>query len=280
MGQAGGTCAPLRSCRTGYACRMKRFLFVAVILTVLVIALVVGIRALRHRPDEASVAQSKPWIVVVVDPAHGGRDPGANAEGVFEKDIVLAIANKVSALSVEHPSLKVVLTRATDVEVVSDERIALAAKEAAALYVAIHVNAFDKPSANGIETWVDNTRAQGDPSWTLARALEKAVIASSGAKDRGVRTQDLFLRRLTIPAAATEVGFVTSPDERAKLLDPAYQELVARGILQGIADYVATTGMTPVVSTGTQPTTQAASASTQGTAARSPGTAPKKGTGS
>ncbi len=233
---------------------MKRLLLVAVILTVLVVVIVVGIKALRHQPDEATVSKSKPAVVVVVDPAHGGRDPGANSEGVFEKDVTLAVANRVSALAGEYPGLKIVLTRSTDAEVISDERIAIANREGAALYVAIHVNAFNKPTATGIETWVDTTHTSGDPSWTFARSVEKAVVASTAAKDRGVRTQDLFLKRLTIPAAATEVGFITSPDERTKLLDPTYQDLVARGILQGVCDYVVTAGITPQAVTGTTPT--------------------------
>ena len=232
---------------------MKRLLLVAVILTVLVVVIVVGIKALRHQPDEATLSKTKPAVVVVVDPAHGGRDPGANSDGVFEKDVTLAVANKVSALAGEYPGLRVVLTRSTDAEVVSDERIAIANREGAALYVAIHVNAFNKPTATGIETWVDTTHTSGDPSWTFARSVEKAVVASTSAKDRGVRTQDLFLKRLTIPAAATEVGFITSPDERTKLLDPTYQDLVARGILQGVCDYVAAAGIVPQTVTGTTP---------------------------
>ena len=232
---------------------MKRLLLVAVILTVLVVVIVVGIKALRHQPDEATLSKTKPAVVVVVDPAHGGRDPGANSDGVFEKDVTLAVANKVSALAGEYPGLRVVLTRSTDAEVLSDERIAIANREGAALYVAIHVNAFSKPTASGIETWVDTTHTSGDPSWTFARSVEKAVVTSTAAKDRGVRTQDLFLKRLTIPAAATEVGFITSPDERTKLLDPAYQELVARGILQGVCDYVAAAGIIPQIVTGPTP---------------------------
>jgi len=232
---------------------MKRLLLVAVILTVLVVVIVVGIKALRHQPDEATLSKTKPAVVVVVDPAHGGRDPGANSDGVFEKDVTLAVANKISALAGEYPGLRVVLTRSTDAEVVSDERIAIANREGAALYVAIHVNAFNKPTATGIETWVDTTHTSGDPSWTFARSVEKAVVASTSAKDRGVRTQDLFLKRLTIPAAATEVGFITSPDERTKLLDPTYQDLVARGILQGVCDYVAAAGIVPQTVTGTTP---------------------------
>lgn len=250
---------------------MKRsVLVVLVLVAVLVLAIVVS-RSVRHRSeDDLAAAPAQPSVVVVVDPAHGGRDPGANAGGTLEKDVVLAIANRVSALSVEYPDLKVVLTRTSDVEVVSDERIAVATREGAVLYLALHANAFDKPSVNGVETWVNSSRTSSDPSWTLARSVQKAVVAASGARDRGVRSQDLFLRRLAIPAASAEVGFLTSPDERAKLLDPAYQDQVARGILQGVADYVAGTTTQEVAGTP-QPSSAVQPASGTGTSSRKPG---------
>jgi N-acetylmuramoyl-L-alanine amidase len=191
--------------------------------------------------------------VVVIDPAHGGSDVGSSAEGTFEKNVTLAVANKMSALASEFPTLRIVLARSTDADMSADGRIAVASTEAAQLFVAIHVNAFGQPTALGIETLVDSTHKSGDASWTLATAIQQGIIASTGAKDRGVRAQGSSFARLTIPAASTLIGFVTTPEERAKMIDPAYQELVARGILQGIANYVATSGVTPVSSTQTVP---------------------------
>ncbi|MCX6092217.1 MAG: N-acetylmuramoyl-L-alanine amidase [Candidatus Bipolaricaulota bacterium] len=72
-------------------------------------------------------------------------------------------------------------------------------------------------------------------------------------------------QRSTIPAASTLVGFITTPEERAKLTDPTYQESIARGVLQGVANYVAAAGVTPVSTTQTIPLGKGQTAKSTGT---------------
>lgn len=224
-----------------------------VVAAAVIAVLVFGIRAIWHKPDASTSSKKVPAVVVVIDPAHGGNDGGSNAAGVFEKNVTLAVANKMSAMAAEFPGLKLVFTRSTDVEMSDEERIAVASQEAAQLFLAVHVNAFGQPTALGIETLVDSAHKSGDASWTFADAVQKSVIASSGAKDRGVKAQGSTFARLTIPAASTLIGFISTPEERAKLVDPEYQESVARGILQGVANYVTSAGVTPVSTTQTIP---------------------------
>jgi N-acetylmuramoyl-L-alanine amidase len=231
----------------------KRLPIVLIIAVAVIAVLIVGIRAIWNKPDLSTSSRKTSAVVVVIDPAHGGSDIGSSAEGVLEKSVTLAVANKMSALASEFPSLRIVIARSTDADVSADGRIAVASTEAAQLFVALHVNAFGQPTALGIETLVDSTHKSGDASWTFAAAVQQGVVASTGGKDRGVRAQGSSFARLTIPAASTLIGFVTTPEERAKMIDPAYQELVARGILQGIANYVAAAGLTPVSSTQTVP---------------------------
>jgi N-acetylmuramoyl-L-alanine amidase len=226
---------------------------VLIIAVAVIAVLIVGIKAIWHKPDASTSSTRTPAVVVVVDPAHGGSDVGSSAEGALEKDITLAVATKMSAMAREFPNLRLVLSRSTDADASAEERVAVASTEAAQLFVAIHVNAFGQPTALGIETLVDSTHKSGDASWTFAAAVQQSLVASTGAKDRGVRAQGTSFARLTIPAASALIGFVTTPEERAKMIDPAYQELVARGILQGIANYVAAAGVTPVSSTQTVP---------------------------
>ena len=90
----------------------------------------------------------------------------------------------------------------------------------------------------GVETWVDDTRASNDPSWILASAVQDAVVEATGARNRGIRSQQLYLRHTTLPAASIEVGFLTCDEERARLLDPAYQDRIARGIVDGILTFL------------------------------------------
>jgi N-acetylmuramoyl-L-alanine amidase len=229
--------------------------------------LVFGIRAIWHKPDASKASRSTSAVVVVVDPAHGGSDGGSTSEGTLEKNVTLAIANRMITFANEFPGLRIILTRTADAETSADDRITVASREAAQLFLAIHVNAFGQPTALGIETLVDSAHKAGDASWTFATSVQQAVVASTGAKDRGVRAQGTSFSRLTVPAASTLIGFVTTPEERAKMTDPAYQDLLARGLLQGIANYVAAAGVTPASSAQTVPLGK-------GQTAKEPGTTP------
>jgi len=225
---------------------MKRILIALLIVMVVVIVslLLAGVFK-RPAPDiqPVTVEPEGPSVIIVLDPGHGGRDPGAVVGDVLEKDVNLEIVKKVRGLVEAQPRLKPVLTRTTDVTVNKTDRVHLADEVGAALYLSIHVNAFDDPEVHGAETWVDDTRAPGDPSWKLAESVQDALVAATGARDRGVRSQELYLRHTTLPAASVEVGFLTCPEERTKLLDPTYQDQIAQGILKGILDYLDTAGV-------------------------------------
>ena len=225
---------------------MKRILIALfIVMVVVIVSLLLAGVFKRPAPDTQPVTTEPeaPSVIIVLDPGHGGRDPGAVVGDILEKDVNLEIVKKVRELVEAQPRLKPVLTRTTDVTVDKLERIQLADEVGAALYLSIHVNAFDDPEVNGAETWVDDTRSPGDPSWLLAESVQNSLVAATGARDRGVRSQELYLRHTTLPAASVEVGFLTCPEERAKLLDPSYQDQIARGILKGILDYLDTAGV-------------------------------------
>jgi len=225
---------------------MKRILIALfIVMVVVIVSLLLAGVFKRSSPETQAVTTEPegPSVIIVLDPGHGGRDPGAVVGDVLEKDVNLEIVKKVRVLVETQPRLKPVLTRTTDVTVDKLERIQLADNIGAALYLSIHVNAFDDPEVNGAETWVDDTRSPGDPSWLLAESVQNALVAATGARDRGIRSQELYLRHTTLPAASVEVGFLTCLKERAKLLDSAYQDQIAQGILQGILDYLDTAGV-------------------------------------
>jgi len=217
---------------------------------IMVIVVVVGSLALagvfnRHTPpapEPVVVEPVGPVITVAIDPGHGGRDPGGVVGDVLEKDVNLEIANRLAELVDAQSGLKAVLTRTTDVTVDNQLRLQLAEGAGAVLYLSVHINSYDDPSVHGAETLVDDTRTQDDPSWKLAESVQNALIAATGARDRGVRSQGLYLEDTELPAVSAEVGFLTSTEERPKLLDPAYQEKIAQGLLQGVLDYLHATG--------------------------------------
>jgi len=212
----------------------KRGLVTIAVVVVVAVGLVLYF-TLRDGSDAPAPA---PAYTIAIDAGHGGRDPGATADDVFEKDINLAIAEQVADLAAAEPNLDPVLIRELDIFISLEDRIAQAEEAGAILYVTIHVNSYTGPDPSGVETIVDETRAADDESWVLAELIQDAVVSATGARDRGTRTQDSYLQRTQMPAISVETGYLTNPEERVKLVDPEYQATIAEAILDGIKAFV------------------------------------------
>lgn len=191
-----------------------------------------------HEHSQASSAIEKSSITIVLDAGHGGREPGAVVAGVKEKDVNLAVTKRVFSLAKQDERLNPVMTRHADISLTLVDRVRLAEGVDAALYLSIQANACDSAEVEGIETWVDETHSPGDPSWQLAEILQSSLVEATGARDRGVRAQELYLHATKRPAALVEIGFLTNAQERTRLNDPIYQETVAQGIFNGILAYL------------------------------------------
>jgi len=177
-------------------------------------------------------------ILIVIDAGHGGRDPGAVCDDVKEADVNLAIARRIAERIEADERLDVETTRAIDITVSLEDRIAVANEGRATAYLSIQSNACAYPEATGVVSLVSDRLPPDDRSWQLAEILQDAVTDATGARDRGVRSQDLYLHRAEMPAVLIEVGFLTNDGERAKLLDPAYQQTIAQGIYDGLLRYL------------------------------------------
>ncbi|MEA3356179.1 MAG: N-acetylmuramoyl-L-alanine amidase [Candidatus Bipolaricaulota bacterium] len=177
--------------------------------------------------------------IVFVDPGHGGKDPGAiGIDGISEKQINRSIAQMVYIKSLEHPQLRVVLSRRGDEHIYPTDRVIRANKIEAALYVSIHANAYSEGTVDGAETLVHETEGPGSPSYRLAEILQRHLIAKTAAKDRGVKLAPLFIRAAKMPAALVEVGFLTHRLEGRMLQSMTYQDKIATGILAGILEFI------------------------------------------
>jgi len=207
-------------------------------LGIFILTTAIWLLAIALSAGNAALPEGARYFTVVIDAGHGGEDPGAIVAGVREKDLDLAIALRLLSLAQGFPGLRVLLTRTSDRYVDLVERVRFAERVNAVLYLSIHANACSDPGVCGVETYVDDSRPPDDPSWALAQAVQWAVCAETGAPDRGVRTQRLYMRHTGLPAALVEVGYLTCPAERRKLLDPSYQEQIAQGIFQGILDFL------------------------------------------
>jgi N-acetylmuramoyl-L-alanine amidase len=173
--------------------------------------------------------------IVVIDPGHGGPDPGAvGIGGIQEKEIVMDISNQVSAI-LEQQGVSTVLTRRSDIDLDLAPRVELAEQMRATVFVSIHANAITmaRPDVNGLETYYY------DSGYDLARTIHASILQTASIRDRGVRSARFYvLRRTSMPSVLVETGFVTGAEDAANLANPAHRRQMAEGIARGILQYI------------------------------------------
>lgn len=173
--------------------------------------------------------------VVVIDPGHGGPDPGAvGIGGIQEKEIVLDISQQVAAI-LEQQGISTVMTRRSDIDLDLAPRVAMAEQLRAAVFVSIHANAISmaRPDVNGLETYYYES------GYDLARTIHANILQTASIRDRGVRSARFYvLRRTSMPSVLVETGFVTGAEDAANLRNPAHRRQMAEGIARGILQYI------------------------------------------
>ncbi|RKL68037.1 hypothetical protein CR203_05935 [Salipaludibacillus neizhouensis] len=185
----------------------------------------------------ATVPNSGPLSgrTIVLDAGHGGPDPGAQAGGMEEKELILDITLRAQKL-LEEAGATVIMVRSTDVFYELRERSAIANASGADVFVSIHANAYNG-TANGTETFY-HTRFEAALSKKLAHALQDATIAKLGTNYRRVAEGNFHVIRETkIPSALLEVGFMDHTGDAAKLRQSSYRQRSAEGILNGLVNY-------------------------------------------
>lgn len=212
---------------------------------------------------------------IVIDPGHGGKDPGAVYNGLKEKDIVLEISKYLYEYLKADPDLNIHLTRDRDIFIPLEERTAIANKLKADIFVSIHANAAKNRAATGLETFVfnvTNDRAalevaalenqattksisdlQGilkdilkysklEESVSLAGSVQSCLVKNVKAtakQNLGVKQAPFYvLVGATMPAILVETGFLSNNDDASKLKSSAYRKKVAKGIYDGIKEYI------------------------------------------
>jgi len=174
-------------------------------------------------------------ILVMIDPGHGGKDPGARGiGGIEEKNIILPISQQVAQI-LEKNGVQVVLTRSSDYYVSLQGRADMANRANADVFVSIHANSMgmERPDVNGLETYYYETGKQ------LADTIHKNILREVDVDDRRVRRARFFvLRKTAMPAVLVEVGFLTGNEDAVKLASPAYRQQMAEAIANGILQYV------------------------------------------
>jgi N-acetylmuramoyl-L-alanine amidase len=213
---------------------------------------------------------------VVIDPGHGGHDPGAQSNGVTEAELVLDVALRLEKLLSQQPGVEVVLTRRTNEFIPLEERTAIANRENADLFLSIHANAHRHSAVRGIETYFLSFAMNEEAEAVAARenatsaqtmgtlpAIVKAIALnnklmesrelaslvqtamvrrlrtqSAGVKDHGVKQAPfVVLIGAQMPSVLTEIAFLTNKPEAGLLKQPAYRQQIAQAIKDGVVRY-------------------------------------------
>jgi N-acetylmuramoyl-L-alanine amidase len=185
----------------------------------------------------APVQQRRLGRTIMLDPGHGGSDPGAPGviPGVWEAPLNLQICQAL-AEELRRLGYDVLLTRTKDRFTSLGARTDYANGVLPYLFVSVHCNSIENPAFQGLMTFCHPASLQGS---RLAQAIHEEVLGATGAVDKSVRTAKFFVLRETVmPSALVECGFVTNADECRKLTTPAYQRQLAQGIARGIDRYI------------------------------------------
>ncbi len=184
--------------------------------------------------DEPPTQPPRGGHVVAIDPGHGGKDPGAiGATGLVEKDVVLDVGLRLRDV-LRRQSVRTVMTREADVFVDLADRVPIALRAGATVFVSIHANASTRGLIRGVETYYLKPN-----SLQLATWIQEEMGRSLGIPDRGIRTANFkVLRDSPIPAVLVEVGYLTNLEDEALLRTPAFRQKVAEAIARGVVRFI------------------------------------------
>ncbi len=197
--------------------------------------------------DEIAFMNGK---VILIDPGHGGFDPGTVRKGIYEKQINLEVAKKLKQ-TLEETGAKAVLTRTGDYNLAVvglhgkeahrydlRKRLELVEKNKAVLLISLHVNAFGMSSCRGSEVFYFPDKPG---SKELAEYImdELRQISGTPPKRRAKPNDYFILRNSGVPAVLVETGYLSNPLDRGNLANQDYQKKLAEKISFGIVKYLA-----------------------------------------
>jgi N-acetylmuramoyl-L-alanine amidase len=169
---------------------------------------------------------------VVIDAGHGGYDNGGKIGYIFEKHLALDVSLRLETY-LTGKGIRTTLTRKQDVFLPLEDRPAVANGISNSIFVCIHFNWVSYGGPSGTETFYC-----GANGVSLANAIQTTVAAGLGTPSRGVKyARYKVLRCCSVPAALIEGGFISTANERSRILDPKYRQRLAELIGDGILRY-------------------------------------------
>ena len=201
-------------------------------------------------PTEVKNFNTSDIKVIILDAGHGGYNTGLSGEaGTLEKDIVLAVANRVAAQLAEDTSITVVQTRKEDVYLSDQQRAAIFLQSRANLLISLHVGGAFSPEAQGLAFMYPSKPTRPRNSITtgkyatsysavsrlFSRKLSTELIAATNSPNRGLfAIPNSLFKSVDAPACMIELGCITNVNDEVSLNDGVYQDKLATGIVQGI----------------------------------------------
>lgn len=229
-------------------------------------------------PPQPVPPPAKTFRTIVIDPGHGGKDPGAHGRrGTEEKDIVLKVALKLRHLLSKQPGVRVLMTRNRDVFVELEDRAKYANGNGADLFISIHVNSHPQRSVRGIEIYHFGeakdqralevaARENGTPlnstgvgweylvadllaakkiedsldlAWNTKEAMIDHLNGHYALVDHGVKTAPFYVLRFTsMPSILAEIAYISNATEENLLRSNTFLTRVAESLLQGVLSYL------------------------------------------
>lgn len=183
--------------------------------------------------EEPTAPMPRTGHVVAIDPGHGGKEPGAiGATGLVEKDVVLDVGLRLRD-ALRRQSLRTVMTREADVYVDLQDRVPIALRAGATVFISVHANATTRGVIRGVETYYLKPN-----SLQLATWIQEELGRSLDIPDRGIRTANFkVLRDSPIPAVLVEIGYLTNLEDEALLRTSAFRQKVAEAIARGVVRF-------------------------------------------
>jgi N-acetylmuramoyl-L-alanine amidase len=171
---------------------------------------------------------------VVLDPGHGGDDPGATRNGLREADLVLDLARRIEG-RLTAIGVSVVYTRTESTCPSDEERAALANRAEADVLLSLHCDSHDHVDASGVASFFfgrDRRTAWSAVGEHLADLLQREIVARTGlANCRSHGRSWRLLQQTAMPAVRLEAGYLSHPEDAARLADPAFRDTLAEAVL-------------------------------------------------
>lgn len=192
---------------------------------------------------------SKIPITIIIDPGHGGEDPGATDNNVTEKEINLLVAQKIASF-LRLSGHSVIMTRTEDRLLYNDgeearkkyfdlyNRVKIAAGEPNAIFVSIHMNKFPLESCYGLQTFYSSNNPQSEALAVMLQDSSKLLDPNNKRLAKPDHDTIFVLKSLKIPSVLVECGFLSNPEEAKLLATESYQEQLAFAICCGINKFL------------------------------------------